>query len=305
MARSMLYCCPMTTSFVSKLLKTYNLFTHIHRTRSDFYSMTIGDVNSSNSFRLAVKLFDFTQARIGVQADTMEPEIQLTWAIPGIQVWLTRSYSRLPAVLDKLIRSVQHRYTIEYAAGCYVDKDGHEPDLVVQWNFGLDPDSHESKESKLRRNLFWLRDTIQGRQHIETIYSEKGVYPLLLPEGPLAAELTIDHCVRWRQLGPAVKFTSASFKFERPVSVGDHKDREWTGSSVRGETADEMCRNMVQEIVRRRLRNHHTPDGARTLHSVMERVKVLETLPNDTKTEVIGDLAAFLDHYRCREEMRR
>lgn len=298
-------CHSMKPSFVSKFLTKHNLFTHIRRENDNYYSLSIGDVHSSRAVRVSAKLFDFGRVKLGVQVDAMEPTIQFSWAVPGLQLWISFSSAQLPAALDGLVRRVKHRYAIEYAAGCYVDKDGHEPDLVVQWNFGLDPDSHESKESKLRRNLFWLRDTIQGRQHIETIYSEKGVYPLLLPEGPLAAELTIDHCVRWRQLGPAVKFTSASFKFERPVSVGDHKDREWTGSSVRGETADEMCRNMVQEIVRRRLRNHHTPDGARTLHSVMERVKVLETLPNDTKTEVIGDLAAFLDHYRCREEMRR
>lgn len=292
----------MKTSFVSKLLKAYNLFTHIHRTRSDFYSMTLGDVNSSNSFRLAVKLFDFTQARIGIQAETMEPAIQLTCAIPGLQVWLTRSYSRLPIVLDKLIRSVKHRYTIEYMVGVHIDRDGHEPDLVVGWNLGMDPDSWSHGESKMRRRSIWLRDALQGKEHIDTIYTEKHPAVIPLPEGPLDATLEIGHYVRWRTIGPAIHFTRMSFDFSRAVSVGDHKDREWHGSSARGNSPEEAVKNMAAEIVKKRLHNNHTADGKRTMYEVLRQAKddSVEHTTSQSRA-LIKELVDFVEYLRPRD----
>jgi hypothetical protein len=299
MARNMQYCCSMTTSFVSKFLKKHNLFTHIRRDRDNFYSLSLSSVDSSQSLRVAVKLLDFRQARIGIQAETMEPAIQLTWAVPGIQVWLTRSYSRLPDVLDKLIRSVKHRYTIEYAVSAHIDRDGHEPDLVIGWNLGMDPDSWSRGESKLRRRSIWVRDALLGKQHIDTIHAEEHAVVIPLPEGPLDAVLTIDHCVRWRTIGHAVPFTSMSFKFSLPVAIGDHKDREWTGSSARGGSIDEVVKNMAAEIVRKRLQNEHTTDGKRTMYSVVQAAKGLETLGDaESIGTLIRDLADFVGYLR-------
>lgn len=292
----------MKPSLLSSFLNSHNLFTHIRREENNFYSLTIGDINRSDSFRLAIQLLDFTRAKIGIQADAMEPSIQGTFAVPGVQVWLTRSFSRLPAVLDSLIRKVKHRYCIEYAVGAYADRDGHQPDLVVHWNFGMDPDSWSSKESKVRRNTLWVRDTFQGKQHIDTIHSENFPVVIPLPEGPLDATLTIDRCVRWRAIGPAVPFTTMSFKFSRPVPICDHKDREWTGSGAKGSTIEEAVANMAAAIVSRRLRNNHTPDGKRSLHNVLKAAKQAEQIPAELTPVIISDLAAFVGHLRKSED---
>lgn len=282
---------------LQSLLDRHGLFLHLRKFRRQDLGVTIGTLNGRTA-ELSVVLGKFKNLlRCGLLLEhNGDSNIGVSLGGPGLTVHIGENIWPLPERLVKHITQKRFRHCIEYAFDIYVDTDGHDPDVRIRWNLGMDPMTWDHTDPQWRHCSVSLRDLVFGTQKIEALTEKSYSVILDLPEGKIPARLTVHSYRRQRLRTKPQYFTTAFINLEQPLVMD--RGRECTGFSIKvGDNVDDMVRETCKRIVDQRVKSGLTPCGKASAQALAR--SLLDAKESETPNPDARMLAAYVQAQRA------
>ncbi len=282
---------------LQSFLDRHGLFLHLRNKKHHNPGITLGTLNGKTA-ELCLVLGKFKNLlRCGLILEHGgDSNLGMSLGIPGLTLHFSESLWPLPELLRKHITAKRFRHCIEYAFDVYVDTDGHDSDVRIRWNLGMDPMAWEHTDPPWRHGSISLRDLVLGSQKIEELTEKSYSVVLDLPEGDIPARLTVHSYRRQRTRTQPKYFTTAFIDLEQPLVMD--RGKECTGFSIKvGDNVDDMVRDTCKRIVHTRVKSGLTPCGKASAQALAR--SLLESNNDEPLKQHARMLAAYVHALRA------
>lgn len=286
---------------LQSFLDRHGLFLHLRNKRRQDLGVTIGTLNGRTA-ELSVVLGKFKNLlRCGLLFEhNGDSNIGVSLGGPGLTLHFGENIWPLPQRLVKHIAQKRFRYAIEYAFDIYVNTDGHDPDLRICWNLGMDPMTSNHTDAWWRHHSLSVRDALLGKELIETMTEKSYSVVLDLPEGRIPAKLTVYSHRRQRPRTHPKYFTTAFIDLEQPLVM--NRGKEYTGFSIKVEdSVDGMMRATRDRIIAERIDSGLTPCGQAYAPALAK--ELLNSEQGVMQIDSAKKLAAYVQALAARKRM--